>query len=141
MTNSKKPMQAVTITPDGMCCLRDLGTNTLHGLYRAMECDTVDVVRLADDLYMWVDDEGMIKADPEINLIGTVIAHGFGFNAQPYFGTVCFTGGADEEGDTVSIPPERTAQIQEWAARVLEHKGELADQEAEEGADGRDPVL
>ena len=127
MNDTAKPLSAVTISPDGTTCLMDLGDNALKGLYLAIECSTVDVVQLTPDLHMWVDDEGMLKEEPEVNLVATVIADSLGRGTQPYYGTVVFTGGADEEGETQPISADLAAMLAKWAARIIEHTGQMAD--------------
>ena len=75
----------------------------------------VDVVRLAPDLDMWIDDEGMYRPsvdadgeshDPVVNGPASIVAALLGFSHQPYYGNAVFTGGADDEGDTVGLRPE-----------------------------------
>ena len=128
---TKRPMNAVCIDTDGTTCITDLGREPLIGLYKAIDCTTVDVVRLAPDLHMWVDDEGMLK-EADVNLVATVIADALGRGGQPYYGGVVFTGGADEEGETQPISAERAAMLAKWAARILEHKGDMAEEAEEE---------
>ena len=127
--DTRHPMNAVCIDTDGTTCITDLGREPLIGMYKAIDCTTVDVVRLAPDLHMWVDDEGMLKDGVEVNLVATVIADVFGRGGQPYYGGVVFTGGADEEGETQPISAERAAMLAKWAARILEHKGDMAEEE------------
>jgi hypothetical protein len=47
----------------------------LTGLYAAISCDAVDVVRLADQLDMWIDDYGLYNA--QVNPLATKLAHHF----------------------------------------------------------------
>jgi hypothetical protein len=48
------------ITVDGSVQKVEMPKNAiLAGLYAAIGCDAVDVVRLADQLDMWIDDEGL----------------------------------------------------------------------------------
>lgn len=114
-------MQALSIDIEGTVCLTDLDdSNVLRALYDCIGCSMVDVVRLQPDLDMWVDDEGLIVSDPQINKVATIIAHSLGYNAQAYCGKVVFTGGADEEGNTLPISEFRCAQITKWAHRIRE---------------------
>jgi len=62
----------------------------LHFMYRMMGCDTVDVVRLAPGLDMWLDDYGM-GLQP-VNPLATMLARAFGYMSQPYYGTVLLSG-------------------------------------------------
>lgn len=60
-----------------------------------------DVVGLSQNLDMWVNDEGVYLFP--VNVVATGVARRFGFTHQPYFGPVVFTGGADQEGETLPL--------------------------------------
>ena len=97
-------VQAVRIDTDGAATLVDLGDDPLKGFYREIDCRSVDVVRLVpDEVDMWIDDEGLCVADPEVNLLATALARTFGYTWQAYYGIVVFTA-TDGEGETVSLP-------------------------------------
>lgn len=97
-------VQAVRIDTDGAATLVDLGDDTLKGFYREIDCKSVDVVRLVpDEVDMWIDDEGLCVAEPEVNLLATALARTFGYTWQAYYGIVVFTA-TDGEGETVSLP-------------------------------------
>lgn len=115
-----KHLLAVVIEPDATSRRVMLGENPLHDFYRELRCRTVDVVRLSPDLDMWVDDEGAIMMDPEVNHASTAIAHLHGHDGQPYFGPALFTGGADEAGDSVGLSEAMAEQLETWAATVHE---------------------
>jgi Domain of unknown function (DUF3846) len=85
------------------------GDECLRAMYRLLECSTVDVVRLADDVDMWLDDEGMYGG--LVNPAATIIAGEFGFTWQPYFGHVLFLGGAGPRGDTVGLKAPREREL------------------------------
>lgn len=75
--------------------------SVLNSLYENIGCSTVDVVRLADRLDMWLDDDGMYTQ--EVNSLATLIAWSFGYRHQKYYGTVVFLGGANKRGDTIGL--------------------------------------
>jgi hypothetical protein len=83
--------------------------DTLHAMYRLLECHTVDVVRLAPDLDMWLDDEGMFSGI--VNPAASIIAAGFGFSQQLYYGHVLYLGGADRSGNTMGLKPPREREL------------------------------
>lgn len=83
----------------------------LHALRTAIGCAFVDVVRLADDVDMWLDDEGVYTQS--FNRHATAVAAIFGAIGQPYYGTVVFTGGADDNGDTRPLTPSVIAMLRE----------------------------
>lgn len=72
-------------------------------LYELIRCDTVDVVQLAPDIDMWVDDEGALKADRRVNQLASYIATRFGLPLQLYVGISVFSGGPNDAGDTTSL--------------------------------------
>ncbi|MGV9867260.1 hypothetical protein [Rhodococcus koreensis] len=51
---------------------------------------------------MWVDDEGAIVADAEVNLMATAIARAYGAIWQPFCGVVVFAA-HDGNGETVGL--------------------------------------
>jgi hypothetical protein len=113
-----KDIRALVIEVDATTRRVTLGDNTLQGFYRELHCRTVDVVRLSPSLDMWVDDEGAIVMDPEINHASTAIAHLHGHDGQPYFGPAIFTGGANDAGDSQSLSDDMADQLETWAEIV-----------------------
>jgi hypothetical protein len=95
------------ITVDGSVQKVEMPKNAiLTGLYAAIGCDAVDVVRLADQLDMWIDDDGLYNA--QVNPLATKLAHHFQHDIparyrQPYFGTAVFLGIDQDTGDTLSM--------------------------------------
>lgn len=47
----------------------------LAELYRLLDCQTVDVVRLTDELILIIDDEGKFKTPAYLNLLATYLWH------------------------------------------------------------------
>jgi hypothetical protein len=43
----------------------------LKGLYKAINCDLVELVRLSKDLDLWVDEEGLLKIDEDTKYFHT----------------------------------------------------------------------
>lgn len=77
---------------DGRPEMIDLGVRVSTGaaIRSAIGCRWFDVVRLTRELDMWVDDEGAIQADAQINLMATAIARAHGAIWQPLCGVVVF---------------------------------------------------
>jgi hypothetical protein len=82
----------------------------LADLYRLMNCDTVDVVALDEGLDMWVDDEGIYRNNTS-NPVASMIAHLHGRCWQPYFGTVVFSGGIDENGNALPLTDQALQRL------------------------------
>lgn len=94
------------ITPDGRASgvsLQPTNGSHLDALYEAIGCRFVDVVRLRDGLDMWVDDEGLYTAEP--NMFATALADQLmpGGAVQIYHGTAVFLGVEPDTGDSISI--------------------------------------
>jgi len=99
---------ALLVTTDAAIVPLEYPANSdehLTVLRAVMLCDRVDVVALTDQLDMWIDDEGLYRQP--INPAATVLAQLFGFTHQPYHGPVVLTGGADGNGDTIALTPEK----------------------------------
>lgn len=47
----------------------------LAELYRLLDCELVDVVRLTDELILIIDDEGKFKSPAYLNLLATYLWH------------------------------------------------------------------
>jgi hypothetical protein len=95
------------ITVDGSMQKMEMPKNAiLAGLHAAIGCDAVDAVRLADQLDMWIDDEGLYNSTA--NPLATKLAHHFQRDIpfryrQPYFGTAVFLGIYQNTGETLSM--------------------------------------
>lgn len=104
-----KTITAAVLTGEGELSKVEL-TNLLTDCYRLIDCTTIDLVRLAPDLGMWLDDMGM---GGEVNQAATKVAAAHGFTWQPYFRTAVFTGsGVDSEGNTVGLSDEAFRRIE-----------------------------
>lgn len=83
--------------------------------YRHLNCDLFDVVMVewdGEEISIYVDDEGMLKSG---NLGCDVEGY-----PQPLFGNLVFTGGVDEEGDTLPFPENFTMQhIKRFVSKPL----------------------
>lgn len=96
----------LALTPDGE--LREVVANppelpVLKAVYSAIGCSHVDVVRLPDDLDMWLDDDGQYvqEMNPYASVLGYVLAG----TDQAFWGTVVFAGVRGL--DTVSLTLEQ----------------------------------
>jgi hypothetical protein len=112
-------MLALAVPPEGpvwSVVLDDAAV--LAGLYAAIGCDRVDVVSLAGDVDMWLDDEGLLVAEPVFNPRATFIAERFGVDDQPYCGVAVFTGGVGSDGRTESLSTARAVLLRNLADEV-----------------------
>lgn len=111
--------QAVTIDVDGTIELVewDASNGTLEHLQRAVG-GLVDVVGLSSDLDMWVNENGIAEG-LGWNVVASAIAAMHGRSSQPYFGPAVFTGGADDEGSTMSLTTEQANALSVARQRTL----------------------
>lgn len=98
-------MDAVRINPDGEIEHVQLAEvdSVLPALQRALNCQRVDKITLADGLDMWLDDDGFEVR--EINRLATqLITKVFGVYLQDYYGPTVLLGANEDTGDTWSVP-------------------------------------
>lgn len=84
----------------------DAGQGCLSHLQEAVE-GLVDCVSLAPHVDLWVNDEGLYRCEP--NPVVTVMAHALSGRdlSQPLFGPAVFTGGVDDEGETLGLSEDQ----------------------------------
>jgi hypothetical protein len=67
--------------------------------YNLIGCSTFDVVRVGNNLSIYVDDEGLFVENPLTIIAGL---------SHPLAGNLVFTGGIDNRGNTLSCPLKMT---------------------------------
>lgn len=103
---------ALAVYPDGaLADVTLMGGRVLEDLYGLIGCRSVDVVRLGESLDMWVDDEGMLVG--AASRPATRLAREYGFVWQPYYGVAVLTGGADRDGNTLSLAAAQAAAVRD----------------------------
>lgn len=107
----------IKVTPDGEVTAFELfADRTLHGMYQQIGCRVVDVVRVADDVDMWIDDEGLLVNEPQMNMAASVLAAAIsGAEIRDRFAGTCLFLGHDDEGETQDLPlPHLQAILMYW---------------------------
>lgn len=95
VVNTKGEMSIIDIAEDELTKLQ----SAVDGLIQPIDLDT--------HATMWVNEEGLFRSDLEMNEIATAIyAEMYGDIANPLIGDAVFTGGTDEEGETLTLPQE-----------------------------------
>lgn len=107
---------ALRINTDFTTEILDLDTDTLEKLQGAVG-GWVQPVDLRDDLTLWCNEEGkLIGLTP--NVIGTHLwEKSFGMT-DVIMGDIVFTGGTDDEGESLALPYPWQIQLEELAEKL-----------------------
>lgn len=65
--------------------------------YKLLECDLFDVVRVSDEIDIFVDDEGLLKSGNPVSEVA------LDWGNTKLAGILVFTGGVDHNGATLSL--------------------------------------
>ena len=89
-----------------------------------LDCRTFDCLAVRPDVDFFVDDEALLTDEPVFNARASLLfdwemtrQRGFSTGAQ-IFGNVLVTGGADEDGNTISIPQERLDEYASFLSKI-----------------------
>lgn len=75
----------------------------------------IEAVDINENLTMWVNEEFLLRNEPNPNAIGTVFFATVG-GTYDIQGNVVFTGGTDENGDTLGLSEENARMIRNLAS-------------------------
>ena len=73
--------------------------------YKLLDCSCFDVVRLSENISIYIDDEGLLVDDVQMSMV-----MGLG-HAWQLAGNLVFTGGVDSKGNTLGLPEDITIQM------------------------------
>ena len=90
----------------------------LSAIYDLIGCRYAEVVPLAADVTMWLDEEATVRPGPvepsrPAMLIGAALGH-----ADRYVGTAVFTGGSNQRGDTQGLSDARLTTLTDLLDRA-----------------------
>ena len=103
-------IRSIKITPTETITTQDLPADSIGtSICAAIGCSMFDVVGLADDIDLFVDDEGLINGST-LNLPATVLAHRLG-SPTVIFGTAIAVS-VTPDGETVGLTDAQLARIQ-----------------------------
>jgi hypothetical protein len=106
---------AVVITPNGDAA--KVSEISLRSLQTAVG-GWVQAVDLDDDLTIWVNEEGKIEGLP-VNPIATRLWEKYiGAGTDIIVGTAVFTGGTDEDGETLGLADDKVAMLMASVERL-----------------------
>lgn len=99
--------------------LIDIAEQELSKLQSAVD-GLIQPVEVSENIIMWVNEEGLLRDDLDINYLATAIYSEL-YNAQmPIMGDIVFTGGADDSGATKSLEQIDIAELTEITRRAKE---------------------
>jgi hypothetical protein len=108
---------ALRINTDFTTEILDLEVDSLEQLQGAVG-GLVQAADLRDDLTLWCNEEGKLINGMQVNSIATHLwERSFGAT-DIIMGDVVFTGGTDDEGETIALPFPWLAQLEELAERL-----------------------
>ena len=81
------------------------------GIRAAIGCDRFDVISLDHAIDLWVDDEGLLVAEPQLNLPATLVAHALGVQTA-VFGTAIALSVDPTTGDSTGLSDAQARRVQ-----------------------------
>jgi hypothetical protein len=118
MNEKQRGAEGFKIVPDSLnlspVFIEEEDGSHLTALYRELEARTVDVISLSHGIDLWVDDEGLLVSEPQINVFMEYLIAALtgGRLTQRLVGTGVFLA-TNEEGNTVSLNPEQVSALNE----------------------------
>ena len=107
---------ALQIASNGDVTELDISENSLKVLQGAVE-GYIEAVDIFEDLTMWVNEEFLLRSEPDPNPIATAIFGMVGGNYAIH-GRVVLTGGTDEEGNTLGLSPDIAEELKTYIAEA-----------------------
>jgi hypothetical protein len=99
---AEMPKTAVIVTTKAEVSIIDIAEGSLKKLQSAVD-GLIQPIDLNADVTMWVNEEGLLRNDLEMNDIATSLYAQMYDITNPLMGDVVFTGGTDEEGETLGL--------------------------------------
>jgi hypothetical protein len=119
---AEMPKSALVVKSDLTTEVLDITENELRKLQQAVD-GLIQPVDLGPEITMWVNEEGLLRGDLVQNWIATGFMRELFSSRSPIMGDVVFTGGNDEEGNTLSIPTDALESLVGMASRAKEVLG------------------
>lgn len=98
---STTSQRSIRLTTAGKAVQTDIAAGG-DGIRDAIGCDRFDVISLEHGIDLWVDDEGLLVEQPQLNLPATVLAHALGA-ATAVFGTAVVLSVEPETGESQGL--------------------------------------
>lgn len=103
-------MKAYIVRTDNTAAVVDFDYGKSYEVLRDAVGGYIECVSLANDLEMWVNEEGKLLGLP-LNVIGTHCWETYYGKTDWIAGDVIFTGGCDEDGETLGLPDYAIARL------------------------------
>ena len=103
------PKHALVVKSDLTTEVIDIAENELGMLQTAVE-GLIQPVDLAPLITMWVNEEGLFQAGLEFNPLASAFMEEIG-SETPILGNAVFTGGTDEDGNTLGMAEDALAEL------------------------------
>ena len=100
MSETKK---AVVVQPNGSAEVIEVADDKMLATLQKAVDGYIEAVSLDEEFVMWVNEEGLFRADLSSNYLGAILYEEIFKVKNPINGTVVFTGGTDEEGYTLGL--------------------------------------
>lgn len=105
---------ALVVRADFSMTRLDVSEDFLHKMQGAVD-GLIQPVDFTNSLTMWVNEEGLLRDDLRVNPFASILFEEFLRSPMLIKGDVVFTGGTDDEGDTLGLAEEMIANLATWA--------------------------
>jgi hypothetical protein len=119
-------MRAILIDPYTRTVTEIENDGTLDGLYKAIQCEMVEAIRVGNNETMWLDEEGFLSEGRPVFRLGD--------NAQALAGRAVILGDKDGESTPTKLAVAAVAAAVKWTD--LESTGDFHEGGVAEGGDG-----
>lgn len=107
---------ALVVTTDGKAIEKPIDNDTAYEVIRDGVGGMIEMVVFNDQVTMWVNEEGKLIGLPHNKPAQAAFNEVFGSGRDFIVGDVVFTGGADEEGNTLGLTPEAVESVLDLVA-------------------------
>lgn len=107
--------RAIQIQPTGLLTEQHVPADSGDAIRELIGCRTFDVISLEHRIDLWVDDEGLLQAEPVLNLPATLVAHALGVQTA-VFGTAVALSVNGTTGETLGLIDRQVRRIYDAVA-------------------------
>jgi hypothetical protein len=97
----------------------DVAEDFLQKMQNAVD-GLIQPVDLTPSLTLWVNEEGLLRNDLAVNTFASILYQEFFNTPTLLMGTAVFTGGTDEEGNTLGLSEGMLAHVSSWLNALTE---------------------